>query len=154
MKKFDSVGVGPGFTGGNCAFTAEPNTNRAKDAAESECGSLSIGLHAWDRSFYSSTCDRVADLRARGAQENLLSIRERDVAAVGAMRSIFGLKPSKMTSVPMGMDALGKTMADERVRRAPFDHPFRRGSIGVLHRDVKPGVRIDHFDFHNACLLI
>ena len=53
-----------------------------------------------------------------------------------------------MTSVPIGSAALGEAMANQRVGRAAFDHPFRRGPVGILYGDVNPGVRIDHFNLH------
>src|SRR5208337_2116996 len=139
---FASVGVGPGFTGANCAFAAKPNAtsarvppNRIWVAVDWIVRIGSLLLLAFGRGFW-----------AGGPEENLLSIREGDVAAVGARRSIFGLKAFKNDLGPNGQRGLCKTVADESVGRAPFDRPFRRGSIGVLYRDVNPRVRIDHLN--------
>ncbi len=153
MKKFASVGVGPGFTGGNCAFAAEPNANSSEIAADqnSSCCSLDC-THGITPSLLAS----------------LLRIGRRAFAGPDEPRKIFfpsgnvmsrplarcdpslAWKPSKMTSVPMGMELLVKPWRMSAFGEPPSIIHSVVVPSSVLHGDVKPGVRIDHLNLHHG----
>src|SRR5688572_278143 len=84
---------------------------------------------------------RSAD--ARGADEELLAVRERDVTPVGAQRAVLGLEALDEDLRAGQQRVLVPAAAQERVRRAALDHPLLDLAVGSLDVDVDPGVRID-----------
>src|SRR5215469_5273484 len=79
-------------------------------------------------------------------EEELLAIRQSNVAAVGAERAIF-----RLVAVynHLGADrnrVLVESAAKQNVGAACFEHPVTHGSIRILHVDMNPGVRIDQLD--------
>src|SRR5688572_32634885 len=83
----------------------------------------------------------VRSANARGPDEELLAVRERDVTPVGAQRAVLGLEALDENFGTGQQRVLVPAAAQERVRRTALDHPLLRFPIGSLHVDVNPGVR-------------
>src|SRR5215470_7415007 len=99
---------------------------------------------------------RVASInwstRTRRTHEQPASVGEDEVAAVRAIRAV--LRPIAFDrDFHTGFDRFAREAAtEERVRRAAFYHPLRDGTVGVLHIDVDPRVRVDPLHFRNRAL--
>src|SRR6185503_4742715 len=92
----------------------------------------------------------VGRARAGRTDEQLLAVRERDVAPVGPIRTVLGLEAFDEDLSALGERGLVPTTAEQRVWRAAFDHPpFHLPSGRVLHVDVNPGMRVDPFHLHD-----
>src|SRR5688572_22754096 len=77
------------------------------------------------------------------AHEQLLAVREGDVAAVGAGGAVLGLEALDQDLGAGKERVLVPPAAEERVRRAALDHPLLGLAVGGLDVDVDPGVRVD-----------
>src|SRR6185503_6345612 len=87
---------------------------------------------------------------ARRTDEQLLAIRERDVAAVGAIRTVLGLEALDEDLGALSQRLLVPATAQQRVGRATFDHPaLDLTGLRILHVDVDPGVRVDPLHLHD-----
>src|SRR5678816_1232114 len=93
-------------------------------------------------------------LRTLCAEENLFSVWECQVSAVGSIGSVFRLITIDEDLRSDGKRTLGESPAKQGVRCSAFNHPSRGSSIGILDVNVNPGVRIDQFHFlHSATKL-
>src|SRR5262249_54996930 len=93
-------------------------------------------------------------LRTLRTEEDLLSVRERQVAAVGAVGPIFRLVTIDEDLGSDGKRTLRESPTEQGIRCSAFNHPPRCRSIGILDVNVDPGVRIDQLHFlHGATKL-
>src|SRR5262245_26835112 len=83
--------------------------------------------------------------RARRTHEQLLAIREAEVATIGPERSVFRLVAVDDDFGPDGQRLSRKTTAKQRIRGSAFNHPALDGAIRLLHIQMDPRMRIDPF---------
>ena len=96
----------------------------------------------------------VRSTRARGADEQLLSIRERDVSAVGPVRPVLGLISVHDDLGPHRYGVLREAAPQQDVGAARFEHPVGHGAIRTFDVDVDPGVRVDQFNLCDLALKV
>src|SRR5712691_40089 len=89
---------------------------------------------------------------ARGADEQLLPVREGDVAAVGAQRTVLRLEAVDDDLDAHGQRVLAPAAADQRVRRATFDRPPLHLPVRARDVDVDPGVRVGPLHFEDRAV--
>src|SRR5688572_7503249 len=74
-----------------------------------------------------------------GSDEEFLAIGERDVTSVGPKRAVLGLEALDEDLGALGQGVLVPAATQQRVRRAPFNHPaLDLAGRRVLHVDVNP----------------
>src|SRR5689334_16350098 len=127
---------------GTVNVTSRPETTNGTSRASSSRRPV-----GW-RTIRYETLLVFALLVARGvgagrADEQFLAVFERDIAAVRAVRAVFGLVAFDEDFGARQQRGLGPTAAQQRVRSARFDHPVRDGAVGVLHVEIDPRVWID-----------
>jgi hypothetical protein len=81
-----------------------------------------------------------------GAEEELASVRERDVAAVGAQRAVLRLVAVDDDVRARKHRILGDAAAQQHVGAAGLDHPRDDLAVGARDVHVDPGVRVDELD--------
>src|SRR6187200_331740 len=83
----------------------------------------------------------VRRARAGRTDEELLAVGERDVATVRSIGAVLGLETLDQDLGALCQRILVPAAAQQRVRRAAFDHPSLHLAGGrILHVDVNPGM--------------
>src|SRR4051812_30126365 len=73
--------------------------------------------------------------RAGRSHEEALAVLENQVAPVGAVGAVFRAVALDGDFHARLHRVAREAAAEERVRRAAFDHPFGHGAIGIFHVD-------------------
>src|ERR1700722_1080057 len=94
----------------------------------------------------------VRGARTLRTQEEFLTVRQCDVAAVGPLRSVLRLIAFPHHRRSRRDGGLGETAAQQNVRAAGLYHPGSHGAVGALHIHMNPAMRIDELHLRNHAL--
>src|SRR5882724_1434789 len=95
----------------------------------------------------------VRSTGAGGSEEQLLTVRQRQVAAVSAVGAILRLISVDHDRVAHFQRVLGDAATKQDVRASGFDGPVLNFAIGALHVHMDPAMRIDQLDFRDRGFL-
>src|SRR6186997_2393545 len=128
--------IAPASSDRSSRDSSKPRRSRGRSARPSFAQTLLLGTF-------------VRRARAGRPDEQLLAIRERDVAAIGTIRTILGLESFDENLGTLGQRVLRPTATQQRIRCAAFNHPaLDLARRWILHVDVDPRVRVDPFHLH------
>src|SRR5688572_8183453 len=115
-----------------------------------------LALGIWDSgvgfSLPAVAWSLVRSADARRADEQLLAVREGDVTAVRAVRTVLRLETLDDDLGALGQRVLVPAAAEQSVRCATFNHPALHLAVVALHVDVNPGMRIDPLHLDDSAL--
>src|SRR5437762_11270371 len=104
-------------------------------------------------SFLPRCAWRVAGrARAGRSDEQLLPVGQREIAAAGPVRSITRAEALDDDRRARGERILVPAAPEQRVGRAPLNHPADDLAVRALDVDVKPRVRIGPFHLGDGAL--